>query len=1043
MSEPTELALWEAGLPASPIVQLTTQFYAWERRGRGWQVWEYPVQLEPPFQPFAFHFAPAVLTATDDARKPTFLSTLLDKLRSRIRGAPLVPEPAVVAFEPDLLGPEPAVFSDSGPLIELAVSIPPTLKITREAAEQFLLSLSYSGQPLSFEVIGQAEAITVQLACRAPDRALLCEQLKAHFPEAVVNEETSVLAASWDRTATKDTAVVDFGLSYEFMRPLRTFRTFDTDPLIAVTGALGDLQAGELAVLQVLFQAARQPWAESIIRAVTDCEGKAFFADAPDMVTVANAKISRPLFAAVVRVAAQSPVPGRAWEMVRALGAVFAQFADPSSNELIPLSNDGYPESVHQEDLLARRAHRSGMLLNSKELVSLVHLPSVSVRAEKLKRELKKTKAAPAIATGHAALLGENQHAGVTTPVSLSSEQRIQHTYVIGASGAGKSTLLLNLIVQDIEQGAGVGVLDPHGDLIDQVLGYIPEERFSDVVLLDPSDAAYPVGFNILSAHSELERNLLASDMVAVFRRLSTSWGDQMTSLLGNAVLAFLESDEGGTLADLKRFLVERDFRQRFLRTVRDPEVVYYWEKEFPLLRGKPQGPVLTRLDTFLRPKLIRYMVSQKENRLDFGAIMNHGKIFLAKLAQGAIGEENAYLLGTLLVSKFHQLAQSRQEMTEAERRPFFLHIDEFHNFITPSMAAIIAGARKFRLGLTLAHQDLRQLERKDSEVLGAVMANPYTRICFRVGDLDARKLEDGFSFFDTKDLQSLGLGEAICRIERADYDFNLQTLPLPPLDPDLAHQRRERLITLSRERYATPREAVEATLQVAVEPERPEPEIPAPARPERLKVPTGRPRSPAPAGSAPQGPAARQEIPAAQHQPAPLGRGGPQHKYLQELIKRWAEGRGFRGVIEEPILDGLGSVDVALEKGEVRVACEVSITSSPDQELGNVQKCLAAGFDHVVVVAPERKTLRKTAQLVESSLDEATADRVRCSTPEELFVFLEQLDALAASREQTVRGYKVKVQYKTVGEEDKEARRSAISKVILRALKRLKGTVE
>src|SRR5205814_9960193 len=214
-----------------------------------------------------------------------------------------------------------------------------------------------------------------------------------------------------------------------------------------------------------------------------------------------------------------------------------------------------------------------------------------------------------------------------------------------------------NLIRQDIENGEGVAVLDPHGDLVDQILGIIPPARIGDVVLVDPADLEYSIGFNILSAHSELEKNLLSSDLVAVFRRLSTSWGDQMTSVLGNAILAFLESSQGGTLADLRRFLVEVDFRKQFLGTVRDPEVVYYWGKEFPLLSGKPQAPLLTRLDTFLRPKLIRYMVSQKKDRLDFRSMMDSKKIVLAKLAQGAIGEENAYLLGTLIVAKLHQMA--------------------------------------------------------------------------------------------------------------------------------------------------------------------------------------------------------------------------------------------------------------------------------------------------------------------------------------------------------------------------------------------------
>jgi hypothetical protein len=349
------------------------------------------------------------------------------------------------------------------------------------------------------------------------------------------------------------------------------------------------------------------------------------------------------------------------------------------------------------------------------------------------------------------------------------------------------------MIVQDMRNGEGLAVLDPHGDLIDEILGHVPEERIADVVLLDPSDEDFPIAFNILSAHSELEKNLLASDLVSVFRRLSTSFGDQMNTVLANAIIAFLESSERGTLSDLRRFLVEPNFRERFLETVRDPEIVYYWQKEFPLLGGRPQGPILTRLDTFLRPKVIRHMVSQKENRIDFSTIMNSRKILLAKLAQGLIGEENSYLLGTLIVSKLNQMAMSRQSMATSERKDFYLYVDEFHNFVTPSMAAILAGARKYHLGLVLAHQELQQLSNRDNDVASAVISNPYTRVCFRLGDFDAKKLEDGFSFFSAKELQNLGVGEAICRMERAEYDFNLKTTRLPGVAPELASRRRAR----------------------------------------------------------------------------------------------------------------------------------------------------------------------------------------------------------------------------------------------------------
>jgi len=678
------------------------------------------------------------------------------------------------------------------------------------------------------------------------------------------------------------------------------------------------------------------------------------------------------------------------------------------------------------------------MLVNADELVSLAHLPSASVRVPQLRREEARTKAAPQIVRGHPFVLGENVHAGHTTPVTVSAEARAQHCYVIGASGTGKSTLLLNLILQDVRAGAGLAVLDPHGDLVDDILGRIPESRWGDVILIDPSDEDYPVGFNVLQAHSEVEKNLLGSDLVAVFRRLSTSWGDQMTSVLGNAVLAFLESEDGGSLVDLRRFLVDPAFRAEFLATVRDPEIVYYWQKSFPFLVGKPQGPILTRLDTFLRPKLIRHMVAQRNQRFDLGAVMNDGKIVLAKLAQGAIGEENAHLLGTLLVSKFHQLALSRQEQAAASRRPFTLYIDEFHNFVTPSMASILAGARKYRLGLVLAHQELRQLESRDADVASAVIANPYTRICFRLGDQDAKRLEGGFSFFAAKDLQNLKAGEAVCRVERAEYDFNLRTFPLPAVDAAVAAGCRETIIARSRERYATRRESVEAA--------EPEPRPVAPLAEHPVPRPPVMPKKPDATGSTatiappPKRTSQSGDIPPLPPERAPSdGRGGAQHKYLQDLVRRWASSKGWKATVEKEILDGMGSVDVALEREGQSVAVEISVSTGIEHEIGNIRKCLAAGFGHVVLVLPERKAIARARDAVAASLNGEETKRVRVLTPEDLFAFVDSLEAPAAGREENVRGYKVKVQYRAVGDAEEKARKAAISDVILGALKKLK----
>src|ERR1035437_723495 len=473
----------------------------------------------------------------------------------------------------------------------------------------------------------------------------------------------------------------------------------------------------------------------------------------------------------------------------------------PRNQRLGMLPDQSQPHGLHR------------LLLNSDELIGFVHLPSTAVRSPAFQRQSVKSKSAPSIVRQHGLLLGENDHAGQTIDVRLSAEQRTRHMHIIGASGTGKSTLLFNLIRQDIENGEGIAVLDPHGDLIDRILGIIPPERINDVVLVDPSDEQFSIGFNILSAHSDLEKNLLASDLVSVFQRLSTSWGDQMNSVLQNAILAFLESDRRGTIADLRRFLIETPFRNEFLKSVKDSEIVYYWQKSFPHLSGnKSIGSILTRLDTFLAQKPIRHMVSQPDNKLDFAHIMDSGKIFLAKLPEGLLGRENSHLLGTLLVSKFQQIAMSKQAQQITLRRDYWLYIDEFANFITPSMAEILSGARKYRIGLTLAHHELHQLQR-NPEVASAVMTHPYTRIVFRVGDDDAKKLAEGFTFFEAKDLRNLDIGQAVCRVERSDYDFNL-AIPLPgEPDKDMAALRRQEVITVSRKKYGTARADVEAML--------------------------------------------------------------------------------------------------------------------------------------------------------------------------------------------------------------------------------------
>lgn len=412
---------------------------------------------------------------------------------------------------------------------------------------------------------------------------------------------------------------------------------------------------------------------------------------------------------------------------------------------------------------------------------------------------------------------------------------------------------------------------------------------------------------------------------------------------------------------------------------------------------------------------------------------MDEGKIFLAKLAQGVIGEENSYLLGTLIVSKLHQVAMSRQEQSEADRKVFYLHVDEFHNFITPSMASMLSGARKFGLGLVLAHQELRQLLNRDSDVASAVISNPYTRICFRLGDFDAHKLADGFSHFEVKDLQNLGVGEAVGRMERAEFDFNLKTLPLPLVEMAVGKARRELILELSRQTYACRRMDVEAEMEkqrsaflfrtdsivtkpkVAVSKFKPPPAVPAASPISNGAIESSASES-------------LKESPL-------LGRGGQDHKNLQQFFKQLAESKGYLATIEKPVLDGTGFVDLALETSEQKIACEFCVTSTVEMELGNVQKCLAAGFGTVIVVAVEKITLDKIKIAVANLLDKDALKQVLFYLPDDLANYLDRTEIVNPGDARIVRGRKVKTNFRFVTGSEQTAKKESVFMAAFKAL--------
>lgn len=959
----------------------SAHFLEWEARGRGGRVWPHPVAPAPPFTPF---LPQPVRAAEDDGRKPTLLSSAITHL-SEWLAPPAHVEPEDAEDDED----QPN-FLERTDIIEYQAYLPAGLRFDAGMYSALFTSLTPSAEPIAFEIVGTSERVLAQLAVDSQDASLVLSQWKAFMPEVGYVPADGYLTRMWGPLDGFPAAVVEFGLAREFMLPLRGVRA---DPFVGLVGALSEIGSDELGLFQVIFEPASSRWRDSVLRSVTHADGTALFVNAPELLPAAKDKTALPLFGAVIRVAARAASDDRAWQIAVNVAATLGVYGSPTGNELVPLNNGEYPPEAHIEDVIRRQCRRSGMLLNAEELAGFVHLPSGDVRSGRLRPVIAKSKAAPpSVQQAGGIRLGINEHLGVACPVFLSREARTRHMHVIGASGMGKSTLLFNLIRQDIQAGEGVSVLDPHGDLIDRILGSIPQSRIGDVVLLDPSDEEFIVPFNMLSARTDAERSLLASDLVAIFRRLSSAWGDQLGSVLHNALLAFLENERGGTLHDVRRFLIEPAFRTEFLKTVRDPDVVYYWRKAFPMLTGnKSVGPIVTRLDTFLSPKSIRYMVSHGENRVDFRDIMDSGKIFLAKLSQGAIGPENSFLLGSLIVAKLQAEAMSRQRQDESTRRYHFLYADEFHEFLTPSLAQCLSGVRKYRLGLILAHQEMQQVER-NSDVASALL-NAYTRLAFRVGDRDARTLESGFSSFTAADLQNLSTGQAICRVERAEWDFNVSVdTPEVPDSAEADRVRRE-VIAASRLAFTIPRRTIEEALRHAANDAMAEPAEPG-ARVKPGKVPSPTETAPVIDGKVGSPEPVPAPLPIAVSLTAELGKGGAQHEAIQARIKAEGESLGYRVVLERPVLGALGQIDVFLSRGAIEIACEISVENTIDYEVGNVSKCAKAGCGMIAVISPSEAKLTKLRAAVQNSLGQDVVAKTSYHLPDQFLSWLQKQEA-------------------------------------------------
>ncbi|MEJ0021067.1 MAG: type IV secretion system DNA-binding domain-containing protein [Candidatus Doudnabacteria bacterium] len=394
-------------------------------------------------------------------------------------------------------------------------------------------------------------------------------------------------------------------------------------------------------------------------------------------------------------------------------------------------------------------------------------------------------------------------------------DDRRRHMYIIGKTGMGKTTLIENMVIQDIQAGHGVAFVDPHGDSIEKILNYVPSNRVNDVVYLNPADSDFPIAFNPLESVDPKYKHLVASGLMGVFTKIWAGvWSARMEYILNNTILALLDS-QGSTLLGIARMLVNKTYRKRIVDNIKDPVVKSFWVDEFAnyndKFRNEAIAPIQNKVGQFLSSAIIRNIVGQTKSSIDLREIMDKKKIFLINLSKGRIGEDNSALLGAMIITKIQLAAMSRVDIPEEEREDFYLYVDEFQNFATESFANILSEARKYRLNLIVAHQYIGQLvQGKDTVVRDAIFGNVGTLVCFRVGADDSEFLEKEFEpTYMMHDLVNLTKYHVYLKLMIngvSSTPFSATTLA--PIAESTGNE--EKVINVSRERYANKRETVE-----------------------------------------------------------------------------------------------------------------------------------------------------------------------------------------------------------------------------------------
>jgi hypothetical protein len=541
-----------------------------------------------------------------------------------------------------------------------------------------------------------------------------------------------------------------------------------------------------------------------------------------ELIQAIEEKYAKPIFETNIRIVASSKNKERTDSLLHSAVGSFSQFTAQSTNNKLAATLVWFKQIFVGDFIYRNFREWKKFILSSEELVSIFHFPLPSSETPNIVWLTARRAAPPVELPAAGIILGKSVYRGEERLVRIKVDDRRRHVYVMGKSGVGKSFLMGNMAIQDVREGKGVCVIDPHGDLVDDVLDRVPKERADDVVLFDPADVERPMGLNLLEydARYPEQKTFVINEMIKIFDKLydlKQTGGPMFEQYMRNAMLLIMEDPESGsTLMEISKVLSDPDYRRYKLTKCKTQVVKDFWQKEAEKAGGEASlanmVPYITsKLNTFISNDFMRPIIGQQKSAINFRDVMDQGKILLVKLSKGRLGDINTNLLGMMMVGKILMAALSRTDMPKEERRDFYLYIDEFQNFTTDSIAVILSEARKYMLNLIIAHQYIGQLvKNNDTTIKDAVFGNVGTIVVFKIGAEDAEAIAKEFAptvnQFDLVNVEKFNAYIKLLIDNQTTRPFNIQTLILPPGNRELAGKIKE----LSRLKFGRDRDLVE-----------------------------------------------------------------------------------------------------------------------------------------------------------------------------------------------------------------------------------------